>query len=533
MTKILVKNRLKSLVASAFSRGKGGKTVRASLGKIILFSFLYLYLAAVVVGFSTLIAVSLGATLIPLGASWLYFAVVSIIALSFIFVFGIFETKGEIFESKDNELLLSMPIKPRSIVGSRIAVVMIYNYIESICIMLPSVIVYAVYSNFEIRGIIGGILMTVLIPMLSTALSSGVGYVISMITRKMKKSSIASLLIATLFLLSYFYVVSLIGENAEKMLENIINNIDNIKQNYGIVYFIGQAVLLSPLPFLSILLLCVLSGALAYYLISRSYIKIVTASYASEKVKYKIGKFYKSTSLLALTKKEFRKIASSSVYMLNGGIGLVLEVIFAIFILLGGSDFISTVGEIGINPELFAPIMIVLVAIVNSMTMFTASVVSLEGGGLWIIKSMPIRTRDVFLSKMLPQIIISAIPTLFLSVSLFTVGGFNAYLLPFFIIAPQIANILFAVLGIIFNVAFPKFDYDTEARVIKQSLPVFLTMISNMLLCIVIMVLSIVLSAFSVIVALLVELFAFFVIALVLLAILFTVLARRYESFNA
>ena len=96
--------------------------------------------------------------LIAIGADWFYFFMFVGIDALLVFIFGVFQTKAEIFECRDNELLLSMPIKPISIVLSRVLSVIIWNYIESLIVFAPAVTVYAAFGG-SLRGIIGGILL--------------------------------------------------------------------------------------------------------------------------------------------------------------------------------------------------------------------------------------------------------------------------------------------------------------------------------------------------------------------------------------
>ena len=130
MIKILIKNRLRSLLGTMVNKSRDGSAVKGGRGRIVLVIILYLFLAGSFAFMSTSVAMVLGTVLIPIGAAWLYFAIFIIAALSVIFILGIFETKAELFECKDNDLLLSMPIKPRDIVASRVCVVLIYNYLE-------------------------------------------------------------------------------------------------------------------------------------------------------------------------------------------------------------------------------------------------------------------------------------------------------------------------------------------------------------------------------------------------------------------
>ena len=109
MTKRLIKNRLIGLLAGfGGKKGKNGKSVSA--GKVVLFTLLYLYVACAFLFLSVSMSLSFGAVLIPGGASWLYYSIFILATFTLLFVFSIFETKGELFDCKDNDLLLSMPI---------------------------------------------------------------------------------------------------------------------------------------------------------------------------------------------------------------------------------------------------------------------------------------------------------------------------------------------------------------------------------------------------------------------------------------
>ena len=158
MIKILIKNRLRALFGSMVGKGKGGEVKKASVGKIVGFAILYAYLALVFIGLAVGAAVIFASAFLGEGGDWIYFAIFSLASLTVVFVLSIFETKSELFECKDNDLLLSMPIKPRDIVVSRIVVVLIYNYFTAAIVMLPAVVVYAIFTLNPL-GIIGGLLV--------------------------------------------------------------------------------------------------------------------------------------------------------------------------------------------------------------------------------------------------------------------------------------------------------------------------------------------------------------------------------------
>ena len=51
----------------------------------------------------------------------------------------------------------------------------------------------------------------------------------------------------------------------------------------------------------------------------------------------------------------------------------------------------------------------------------------------------------------------------------------------FYIITPFFANVFSAIFGLIINLIFPKFDFENEVQVIKQSLSIFIVMFGQMI----------------------------------------------------
>ena len=208
MVKLLVKNRLRGFVSGMLKQGK-----KASKGKIALFSLLFAYLFAAVAFLSGTLSYMFGKVFIPLGFSWLYFAIFTLASFSAVFLLSIFETKSELFDCKDNDLLLSMPVPERALVISRSIVVLVFNYVVEAIVILPPIVVYAIISH-DVIGVIGALLVSLFVPLLATALSSGVGYVIAFLSKKIRRSTLVTLVLSLAFIFLYFWGYSITKESA-------------------------------------------------------------------------------------------------------------------------------------------------------------------------------------------------------------------------------------------------------------------------------------------------------------------------------
>ncbi len=529
MIKTLLSVRLRSALSAMNGKRKDGSVAKMSKGKMALFGLLYLYVAVVFLALFSMLAFGTAPVLVSLGLDAMYFGIFMLMGFSLVFIFGIFETKSELFDCKDNELLLSMPISPRDIVISRILTVLIYNYIEMAVVMLPAVIAYAVYGGSAV-GVIGGIIAYLLLPLVSTALASGVGYGVAAVSRRIKKNSLVTTLISLGFLLIYFVVYFAVIEN----MEAIMGGTENVLENPALAA-IGSAAMLKPLPLLIFVILSVGSAYLAYRVISAKYIAIATDNRGAKRIAYKRERLVRHSAFSALARKELRLFFSSSAYMLNGAMGVVFTVVLSFVALFNKRSLISFADLLvggGQGGELLAPLLIAALTLMSSMNMISASALSLEGKNLWIPKSMPLSARDVLLSKCVPHLLVTSVPTILSAVLLMIACSAPIEYWAFFILTPVLTNAAFALLGIALNVAFPKFSFENEAQPIKQSMATFLSMITSMVWSILVIVLNLFLTLSGRgILASLLTLGATALLAAALYFAVVTVCVKRYEKF--
>ena len=138
------------------------------------------------------------------------------------------------------------------------------------------------------------------------------------------------------------------------------------------------------------------------------------------------------------------------------------------------------------------------------------------------------------LSKILPQIIISTITSVITSVLFIIALNAPVKFWAFIILTPIVANVFFAIFGLIMNIAFPKFDFENEVQVIKQSLATLIVLFSQMLLGVAATVGSFILAINSLyLLAAILPLLFFVLLTVVGAILLFGPCARRYAKFEA
>ena len=523
----LIAIRLRSLVTAVGGKRKDGTVSRPSVWKLLLLGILFLWLGATFVGLFTLLAIGMGMTMLPLGQGDMFYGMFVIISFSLVFILSIFETKSELFECRDNELLLSMPIKPSHIVVSRIATVLIYNYVQTATVMVPAIAVFAVFDGSPL-GIVGGILAFLMLPLFTTALSSGVGYIVAEIAKRIKNKTLITTLLSLAFFVAYFFVYTgLIGDAGamEETEDSLAITIPYIPA----IGFIGS-VATNVLGMLVLAALSVGTAYVAYRIISERYFAITRAESVVARREYKAKRLVRRSALAALTGKELRRFFSSSVYILNAGMGVIFTVVITALAVINSTDFAYAIEAFGMPAEATSVVFVLGLILSSGMTMLSASALSLEGNSLWIPKSMPLSAKTVLLSKLAPHIIVSVPVTLICSVVLMIAGKATPLEIPFYIITPVLTNVMFALFGLVMNVAFPKFELINDAQAVKSSAPVFLAMIFDIIWTLAASGIGILLSMFGMpLLAHTVLLLLTLLLTALLALILFIPCARKYD----
>ncbi len=484
--KALVKVQLQGLLASLlFTRGKGGDgKQRRSTGAVIGMSLLLIFCFLVFMGMFLSTFFALGLALAGTDNAWLYFAMMGILVFLTDFITTIFTAKSQLFEADDNEMLLSLPLSPRDILLSRMVIILLSNYLFTLMIAIPAFIAWALISGFTpLTGFLF-VVSVVFLPYLALSLSCLVGWLLSLLTSRMKNTS----LFTTVFSLGFFAIYMVFVSEIETVLDAFMNNLDEVASTVSYIFFpfrcMGNGILGDPLALLLFILCMVVPFLITLWILSRTFLSIATRKRGASYRAYRTGTYKSDSPMGALLKREFRHLASSSVYMMNAGIGLIFLVLLAgaFPVMASNSTILTDMGDSASSIfDMLSGAGILAVCFAASGVTFTSASVSLEGDTLWLIKTLPIDPYKLLLSKLAMQWILVC-PLSFLAslmACIFLPMSIPMMLLT--LIIPQIFNIFMAELGLRINLAFPRFDWTHEAIVVKQSLPILFSMLGGTL----------------------------------------------------
>ena len=411
MVNVLLKKQLFEIFRSYFYDAK--KNRPRSRASTILFFVLYAVLMiGFVGGMFVLLAWSICQPLVASGMGWLYFTLFAGLAI-LLGVFGsVFNTFSSLYQAKDNDLLLSMPIPIRAILASRLLGVYLMGLMFSGVVLLPAVIFYWCAADASPSAIAGGVMLVLAVSLFVLVLSCVLGWVVAKISAKLKRKNFLTVFIALVFFGLYYMVCFRASDLLNELLANLTAVGDAVRGAAYPLYLLGRMGEGDWLAIAFVMAVTLALCALTYLVLSRTFIGIATASGTTAKAEYREKAVKAAGASSALLRKEFGRFTSSPNYMLNCALGTVMLPIMGVLLLVKAGELLPVVYEIagGEAPGFLAVMLCAALCLIGSMNDMTASSVSLEGKNLWLAQSLPVTAWQLLRAKLLVQLLVTGIP---------------------------------------------------------------------------------------------------------------------------
>lgn len=470
MIKTLVKIRIKLILSSLFSKGKK----RGKGMALIIFGYAYYMLIVNAIVIPSTGAIS--GNLIGTNISWLAPTLPIIMAFALCFIGSVFLAYQQIYESKDNEMVLAMPVKPGQILISRIFAIAGFNLLYALPFFTGTVVGLMITSGAS--GILSGAFLLIdYLAMIAfvTMLTCICAWMLSLFLSKIKNKTLISSIIYIFFFGVYFYgimQVNKIGDVITKHGEKIASGISSFAWPF---YKMGVGAtehnILNTLVFIAIMMI---PSIAIFWIMEKSYIRILLKEKFTKKVEYKETIASTRTVKRALLQKEINKFVKTPMYFLNYGSSALFILLVIFYLILKKDkmedvvDFLSVYGvkDTKIIPGIFTMLMYQFAA---TSGILTSASINLEGKTLWILKSLPISTKDIFFSKIMVPIV-CLWPVFFIGAVLSSIV-LNFPIIPslLLIALPGVTMIFFAVYGLYINLKHYKLDWINETEAFKRA----------------------------------------------------------------
>ena len=405
------------------------------------------------------------------------------------FIEGVYKTSSLLFNLKDDNLLLSLPIKRSIVLFIRIFKFYVFELLYNSIFLIPALIVYIKYINPNFIFYIVSIIGIFLFPVIPILLSCLFGSIITYLSSKFKGKNIAQ----TIFTMIFIIIILYFSYNSENLISGISKNAININDFITKFYYPAGAYinLLNNFNVFNLILFVfihILIFILVIMFIGKTYFKI-NSNIKSIKTSKNNKKYLikRSSITKSLIKKEFNRIINSTVFITNTAFGLVLFLIGCVLLSMKFGDIINSFNDnLIINiPDINNIIPLLLfsfVCLTSFMTSMTSSMISLEGRSFNILKSLPVKPYNIINSKVLASLLL-IVPCLLLGdLIIFIRFKFDLLSIILILLASVIFPLISQTIGIIVNLKYPKLDAKNDTEVVKQSMSSMISVFLGMLL---------------------------------------------------
>ncbi|MGI6710829.1 MAG: hypothetical protein ACOX4W_05240 [Bacilli bacterium] len=398
----------------------------------------------------------------------------------------VFKVNGYLFGARDFDLLMSMPIKPKTIIGSKLFGLYLMNLIFFSIIYIPTIALYFYFGGFDVVSLIISVFIFFIAPLFPIAVSGFIGYILGFFIYRFKYKNLLTIIGSLAFIVVVMALSFAMPDASNAEMVTFFES--KFKNIYYLAVFAVEGIEHNFLSLLIFTAISIIPSLLFVLLVGKNFVganERTKRVYRNKNYVY-VAKTPNSVRV-SLVKKEFKRYFTIPIYFLNTIVGPIMSTVMSVIFLVSGGEVIAATG---IDNSMFYLILIAIAIFTYGMISTTASSISLEGKQFWIMRSLPIKTEDVFFSKMavnigicLPFIIINPIlASIFL--------GFNLIGFVFLLIIPMLLIVCISAFGLFVNLLLPRFDWDTPTKVVKQSASVLVVMLGGFLLTAIFIVLG-------------------------------------------
>lgn len=481
MMKALLAVRLRAMLAGFTAQSRQKK--KKSKGMLILFAVLYIYVAVVIAGMMCVMFGQLAPVYHAIGLDWLYFAMAGLMALMFAVFGSVFSTQSQLYDAKDNDLLLSMPIKPGNILLSRMIPLLLLTVVFAGLVMVPASVMYAILVAFSPLNFVIQLIGLLAVTFLAQAVACLLGWGLHLLLSKVNKS-FASLLYMVVFLGLYFGIYSQAGNIMNSMAAEGAAIASALEAWVWPICALGRGCSGEPVYFLAFAVICAAVFGAVYYLLARTFLKSATTRRSVRRRKLNMAAQKAGTPSGAVVFKEWRHFLGSPVYLTNTGIGILMTAALAVAgVIFRGKimELLELYASMGLELYGYLPLVIcAMMGFLVSMMFISAPSVSLEGKNLWILRSLPISSKRILEAKLRFHMLMTTPVTVIAAVALAVAYGCGVLEILLCGLVSGLFTVLSGMLGMVCGLRWAKLDWISEAYPCKQGAAAGITMFAMM-----------------------------------------------------
>ena len=409
-----------------------------------------------------------------------------------VIVEGVYKAGPLLFNCKDDQLLLSLPIKRSTVLFVRMFKFYVFELVFNSLFIIPLIIAYLRWAeNIEWTFFLTSFVMLIFLPIIPITLSCILGAISSSLSSRFKFKNLAQILISMAVIFGVFFL----SYNMDHMAEYLAKHATSINDFIMKIYYPAgvYAKLITEFNILDLLIFILVNiviFVITLLVLSKFYFKInsrLKNVSTSKKVKIDNLVIKSRSKTISLIRKELNTFFKTPVFIVNAGFSLVLFVIAVIGICIKYDSAINLFKDFlpeDVLKNYISIIIFIMISFASYMTSITNSVISLEGKNINILKSLPLKVKTIIMSKVYGALLITTPPIIIGDIILFIRFKLNIFEMIILLLLSILMPLVSHFIGIIMNLKYPKLDFENSAEVVKQSTSSFLSVMVGMLLLI-------------------------------------------------
>jgi len=422
-----------------------------------------------------------------------------------VFFFGIFYIMTTFYFSNDLSILMPLPVKPSSIIASKLGIVVINEYITVIPVFLPAIIVFGIGTGAGLIYYLKSLIILLASPFLPLLICAIFNVILmSYANPKKSRDLIAGIggFLAILLGIVWNYFVQKYASSAESgkyqdLIKANMDMIDKIGSAFPPAVWVSNALKDNSLTSLSYFMLFILTVAAITYIlflfVNKLYFKSIMSGEEVSRKRKKLNlevlnsKFSRQSSqLMAIFKREWNVFFKTPVYLLNGISGIIFTPIILLMPFINSNDKeLSKILSLINNPEIRNNVLLGIAAILvfmSNMNIIANTAISREGKMFWISKLIPVDARTQINAKLLMAVIIEFIGIIINLAILSYFMKLNVREIAFTAIISFVASLFLIIINLITDVLRPKLNWTNPQEAVKQNLTSLIGMLVTIII---------------------------------------------------
>ena len=483
-------NKYKSLIKATLSSDMNLFKVYNRKNSVVTKVLVPILLAAVILTYIGFYSVMIIKQLAPVHLEYIVISLFTFVTFLITIIEGVYKSSSLLFECKDDNLLLSLPIKRSTVLFIRFFKFYLFELLFNSLFLIPSIVVYPFFVPVGISYYITSIIMVFLLPIIPIILSIIIGFFTSYLSTKSNYKNIIQTIISFIFIVA----IIIFSYNTENLFNKFAEKAQSINEVITKIYYPAglYSELVTNFNIWKLLVFIVINAVLVFgviKLLSNIYFKINSESKSVKvkKSKHKV-KVNKSGVTKSIIKKEINRFINSPVYAINTVAGLVFYLIFVVAIIVKFDGVIESVlndETVNITRDMilgYMPIVSLgLIFFASFMSSITNSMISLEGKAFSILKTLPIKPITIIMAKVYTAVVIMVPIILIGNIAMFIYFKYNIITMLLLVILCVLLPLVSETLGIIVNLKYPKMNALNDTEVVKQSMSSFIAVLIGMI----------------------------------------------------